>query len=239
MFMAVLHKQGFSPVLGDFFALYLVGQSTVYCWNTFQSSPQSADAMRMLGNSTRGLSPKQQHLLYRSCMVPIATYGYCLWCFDGTCAFRTSPTGGLEALAGLIPVHLMLKKLVTHAVYHIATLSGTHPLRSMMGERLLKQAKPHACSAALMTPAMRGKVKSTVMEVDKCVHTLTENFEPLAPEACPGDRLLDRFADCLRFDEHNPTQDRRPSLNELIVNARADPLTVLAAADGSVPTCIS
>ncbi|CAA7264635.1 unnamed protein product [Cyclocybe aegerita] len=135
----------------------------------------TVQAMRMLGNSTRGLSPKQRRLLYRSCVVPIATYGYRLWYFDGarnkgamnqlkrmqrkaalwiTGAFRTSPTGGLEALAGLIPVHLMLKKLATRAVYRVATLSDTHPLRSMMGEGLLKRAAPHARSAALMTPAM-------------------------------------------------------------------------------------
>ncbi|CAA7267579.1 unnamed protein product [Cyclocybe aegerita] len=332
MFMAVLRKQGFSPVLVEFFASYLVGRSTVYCWNTFQSDSRSADvgvgqgsalspvisglfiapvmklfyikaaplnmmfhfsrrrdaynpsldlgytphtgatplkpktfwrylgfyfdhgltfhehvryyatkafttvqAMRMLGNSTRGLSPKQRRLLYWSCVVPIATYGYRLWYFDGARAFHTSPTGGLEALVGLIPVHLMLKKLATHAVYRVATLSDTHPLRSMMGEGLLKRAAPHARSAALMTPAMRGKVKSTVMEVDERVHTLTESFEPFAPEARPGDRLLDRYADCLHFDERDPGQDRRPYLDELIARARADPLTVLAATDGSVP----
>ncbi|CAA7263217.1 unnamed protein product [Cyclocybe aegerita] len=139
--------------------------------------------MHMLGNSTRGLSPKQCRLLYWSCVVPIATYGYRLWYFDGTRnkgamnqlkrmqrkaalwitgAFHTSPTGGLEALAGLIPVHIMLKKLATCTVYRVATLSDTHPLRSMMGKGLLKRAAPHARSAALMTPAMRGKVKSTV-----------------------------------------------------------------------------
>ncbi|CAA7264649.1 unnamed protein product [Cyclocybe aegerita] len=159
----------------------------------------TVQAMRMLGNSTRGLLPKQRCLLYRSCVVPIAMYGYHLWYFDGarnkdtmnqlkrmqrkaalwiTGAFRPSSTGGLEALAGLIPVHLMLKKLATCTVYHVATLSDTHPLRSMMGERLLKWAEPHARSAALMTPAMRGK---------------------------------------------------------LIAIARANPLTVLAATDGSVP----
>ncbi|CAA7264644.1 unnamed protein product [Cyclocybe aegerita] len=310
MFMAVLHKQGFSPILVEFFASYLVGHSTVYCWNTFQSDSQSADvgvgqgsallpvisgffiappktywrylgfyfdrgltfhehvcyyatkafttvqAMCMLGNSTRGLSPKQRRLLYRSCVVPIAMYGYCLWYFDGarnkgamnqlkrmqhkaalwiTGAFCTSPTGGLEALAGLIPVHLMLKKLATRAVYRIATLSNTHPLCSMMGKRLLKQAKPHAHSAPLMTPAMQGKVKSTIMEVDERVHTLTESFEPFAPEARPGDQLLDCYVDRLHFDECDPTQDRRPYLDELIATVRADPLTVLAATDGSVP----
>ncbi|CAA7267337.1 unnamed protein product [Cyclocybe aegerita] len=198
----------------------------------------TVQAMRMLGNSTRGLSPKQCHLLYRSCVVPIATYSYRLWYFDGAHnkgAFHTSPTGGLEALAGLIPVHLMLKKLATCAVYRVTTLSDTHPLRSMLGKGLLKRAVPHACSAALMTPAMRGKVKSTVMEVDERVHTLTESFEPFAPEARPGDWLLDHYADRLHFDKRDPTQDKRPYLDKLIMKARADPLTVLAATDGSVP----
>ena len=89
--------------------------------------------MGMLGNSTRGLLPLQKHLLYRSCVVPIATYSFRLWFFAGAPtkaqvsllaamqrkaalwilgAFRTSPTGGLEALAGLIPIQLHLKKLV-------------------------------------------------------------------------------------------------------------------------------
>ncbi|CAA7270843.1 unnamed protein product [Cyclocybe aegerita] len=402
MFMAVLRKQGFLPILVDFFASYLVGRSTVYCWNTFQSNLRSADvgvgqgsalspiisglfiapvmklfyikaallnttllsfvddgtilaqskqlddnnvglrkaykiiyllfvaftlvlehdktklfhfshrqdtynplldlgyaphtgatplkpktywrylgfyfdhrltfhehvhyyatkafttvqAMRMLGNSTRGLLPKQRCLLYRSCVVPIATYGYCLWYFNGACnkgamnqlkrmqqkaalwitgAFCTSPTGGLEALMGLIPVYLMLKKLATHAVYRVATLSDTHPLLSMLGKRLLKRAEPHTCSAVLMTPAMRGKVKSTVMEVDERVHTLTESFKPFAPEARPGDQLLDCFVDRLHFDKRDPAQDRLPYLDKLIAKARADPLTVLAATDGSVP----
>ncbi|CAA7267366.1 unnamed protein product [Cyclocybe aegerita] len=78
-------------------------------------------------------------------------------------------------------------------------------------------------------------LNATVMEVDECIHTLTESFEPFVPEAHPGDRLLDRYADWLHFDEHDPTQDRRPYLDELIARARADPLTVLAATDGSVP----
>ncbi|CAA7264628.1 unnamed protein product [Cyclocybe aegerita] len=73
------------------------------------------------------------------------------------------------------------------------------------------------------------------MEVDERVHTLTESFEPFAPEARPGDRLLDRYVDHLHFDERDPTQDRCPYLDELIAKARADPLTVLAATDGSVP----
>ncbi|CAA7270641.1 unnamed protein product [Cyclocybe aegerita] len=334
MFMAVLRKQGFSPVLVEFFASYLVGWSTVYCWNTFQSDSRSADVgvgqgsalspvisglfiapvmklfyikavplnmmllsfvddgtilaqSKQLDDNNVGLRKAYKiiYLLFvafalvlehdktelfhfsrrRDAYNPSLDLGYAphtgatplkpktYWRYLGFYfdrgltfhehvryyatkrSFRTSPTGGLEALAGLIPVHLMLKKLATCAVYRIATLSDTHPLRSMMGEGLLKRAAPHARSAALMTPAMRGKVKSTVMEVDERVHTLSESFEPFAPEARPGDRLLDRYADRLHFDERDPGQDRRPYLDELITKARADPLTVLAATDGSVP----
>jgi len=39
--------------------------------------------MGMLDNSTRGLLPLQKHLLYRLCIVPIATYGFRLWFFAG------------------------------------------------------------------------------------------------------------------------------------------------------------
>ena len=77
--------------------------------------------MGMLGNSSRGLLPLQKRLLYRSCVIPIATYGFRLWFFAGAPtkaqvlllaamqrkaalwirgAFCTSPTGGIEALAG-------------------------------------------------------------------------------------------------------------------------------------------
>ena len=87
----------------------------------------SVKAMKMLGSSTRGLPPKEKRLLYRSCVLPIATYGYHLWYYEGarckkalsllktmqrkaglwiTGAFSTSPTGGIESLAGLITIHL-------------------------------------------------------------------------------------------------------------------------------------
>ncbi|KXN86745.1 hypothetical protein AN958_09736 [Leucoagaricus sp. SymC.cos] len=96
----------------------------------------SVCAMKMLGNSTCGLLPHQKQLLYRSCVIPLATYSCHLWYFAGapivnklkllrqmqrnaalwiTGAFRTSPSGGIESLASLIPIHLHLKKLTKRA----------------------------------------------------------------------------------------------------------------------------
>ncbi|KXN88709.1 hypothetical protein AN958_06253 [Leucoagaricus sp. SymC.cos] len=88
--------------------------------------------MGMLSNSLRGLFSKQKQLLYRSCMVPIATYGFCLWCHGLyphkahltslnkmqhhtviwiTGAFHTSLFGRVEVLTGLISIYLYLRKL--------------------------------------------------------------------------------------------------------------------------------
>jgi len=38
-------------------------------------------AMKMLGNSSRGLLPIQKRLLYRTCILPITLYGFQLWFF--------------------------------------------------------------------------------------------------------------------------------------------------------------
>ena len=41
-------------------------------------------AIVSLGNSVRGLSPKNKRLLYRVCILPVATYGAKLWYFEGS-----------------------------------------------------------------------------------------------------------------------------------------------------------
>jgi len=136
--------------------------------------------MGMLGNSMRGLPPLEKRLLYRACVLPIATYGFRLWFFEGaknktafkiltqmqrkaalwiTGAFRTSPTGGTEALAGLIPIHLHLRKLADRANLRITTLSDTHPIQSLLSEDYVKQAEAHHCSVSNMAPALRDKVE--------------------------------------------------------------------------------
>ena len=85
--------------------------------------------MKILGNSSQGISPLQKCLLYRCCALPIALYGFQLWYYNKALlsyqmkilnkmqrratiwilgAFKTSPMEGIKALAGLIPVRFHL-----------------------------------------------------------------------------------------------------------------------------------
>src|SRR5262249_30079906 len=131
-------------------------------------------AMTMLGNSTHGLLPKHKCLLYRSCVVPVATYGYRLWFHKGaryvgllkllttmqrkaalwiTGAFRTSPSGGAEALAGLMPIHLHLSKLVERSSFRTTTLHPSHPLHSLLDWQQCGSHFPHQRSYARLSPS--------------------------------------------------------------------------------------
>jgi len=81
--------------------------------------------MKLLGNLSQGISPIQKRLLYRCCALPIALYGFQLWFYNKALvsyhmkilnkmqrraviwilgAFKTSPSEGIEAIAGIIPI---------------------------------------------------------------------------------------------------------------------------------------
>ena len=67
--------------LGFFFdcKLLFTDHARMYATKLFSA----AMAMAFLGNSNRGLHSKHKRLLYRSCILPITTYGIRLWFFKG------------------------------------------------------------------------------------------------------------------------------------------------------------
>ncbi|KXN91389.1 hypothetical protein AN958_00912 [Leucoagaricus sp. SymC.cos] len=69
-----LHPKLFWWYLGFYFDRQLTFHEHVQYYSTKAIS--MVHTMGMLGNSLRGLSPRQKQLLYRSCMVPIAIYGF-------------------------------------------------------------------------------------------------------------------------------------------------------------------
>ena len=227
--------------LGFYFDRHLSFKEYVQYYSTKALS--TVKAMDMLGNSTRGLFPPQKYLLYRSCVVPIATYGFRLWFFAGAptkaqvslltamqCkaalwilgAFCTSSTGGIEALAGLIPIHLHLKKLVKQSCLRATTLSSQH-----------------AQSLALLNDTQCVCLKGSLLNTEASLLNLTEYFDPLHAEATPGCRLLDSFPDCISFQPCNCSSLRDckthlQSLDCLCLEASSFSSTLAIVTDASV-----
>ena len=202
--------------LGFYFDRHLSFKEHVRYYSTKALS--MVKAMGMLGNSSRGLLPLQKRFLYRFYVVPIATYGFRLWFFARAPtkaqvsllaamqhkttlwilgAFCTSSTGGLEALAGLIPIHLHLKKLVKQSYLRTAILPSQYALISLLSAKHSKGALPHTQFLALLNDIHCACLKGPLLDIEVSLLNLTECFDPLHAEATPGCRLLDSFSDCI------------------------------------------
>ena len=128
--------------------------------------------MKMLGNSSWGLLPIQKWLLYRTCILSITLYGFNLWFFKGTPivknvnelrkmqykaalwitgAFWTSPSDGIEAIAGLIPVTLHMCKLNSRHHLRYGTISSSHAINSLLDSQHTKNHSPHRVATSKLT----------------------------------------------------------------------------------------
>ena len=128
--------------------------------------------IKILGNSSQGLLPIQKWLLYRTCVLPIALYGFQLWFFKGaptiknttelkkmqqraalwiTGAFRTSPSKGIEAIVDLIPITLHLHKLNGRHHLWYASISPLHAINSLLNPQHAKNQPPHRVAVSKLT----------------------------------------------------------------------------------------
>ena len=153
--------------------------------------------LRLLGNSSRGLNLVYKWRLYLSNIFPIMTYGCQMWmnpmlkgqkdlvkplltahynaCRWITGAFRTTPLGSLDVLAGLIPIWHQLLKLQKRYGLRSHTLCENHPIRDYLVEgRILPKKSP-----------LRG--------LSILARAAQERFSPLDEECEPGNWILDTF----------------------------------------------
>ena len=109
--------------------------------------------MKILGNSNHGINPLQKCLLYKSCILPIALYGFQLWFYKCVPmvyymkilekmqrhtmiwilgAFKTFPSYSIEVIAGLIPIKLHLQKPSGRSQLHANKLPHNHLLHLLI-----------------------------------------------------------------------------------------------------------
>jgi len=186
------------------------------------------------------------------------TYGYCLWFYKNspcknhiklinktqhqaalwiTGAFCTSHAGGVETIAGLLPVHLQLRKLKNKFFLHNKKLHSSHPTISLFS--LLWEKGRGRFSIDKLTPGQQQKFKSPINE-DNYQHSCIEDtFTPYDPEAWPGHRLCDLYASCIHYNlpilrSANTIKNRISQLDGILNNSRLDSTTVCIGTDGSI-----
>ncbi|KAJ2926390.1 hypothetical protein H1R20_g10713, partial [Candolleomyces eurysporus] len=198
--------------LGFYFDRKLTFQEHVRYYTT--KALTTVMAMRMLSNSTRGLSPRNKRILYRACMVPIATYGHRLWYFEGAKNKESS-------VSYSDPVRLP-------------------SAQSLMRGEHAKMAIPALGASCWMSIDRQKVVRDAITETSSKIHTLTEVFSPTAEENAPGERLLDRHQGRVLFDEFDPKGEdvlpkQRSFLDTLQRQAAQQRGTACCGTDCSVP----
>ena len=209
-----------------------------------------------LGNSIRGLSPLQRRTLYKSCVVPLLTYGCRIWWrrhgiknlmsilskaqHEGVrwilSAFRTSPIGGMEVLSGIPPLHLHIKKLVQRAALRTLRLPGQHPINAA-----LYPQHPHEHAPHVPFPLKRSRATPSlpIHLINDMIPQNVESFAPLHPEARPGSRVIDAFSDRITMQLSHPSRTSPDfptwvqDLKSRIEREAAHPRTTLCFSDGS------
>ncbi|PPQ91341.1 LOW QUALITY PROTEIN: hypothetical protein CVT25_003717, partial [Psilocybe cyanescens] len=161
-----------------------------------------------------------------------------------TGAFHTSPTGGVEALAGLPSINLLLHHLSEQANYRFATLTPTNPVRAFLSRFNCGTIVPHP-SLSIQTMSEREIFRNsgTLFESDTNVLALMETLLPMNLLSQPGVRLMDRFADQVHFDDckiprgdaNKELKQRTKHLNKLRDKISENIGTYYGGTDASLP----
>ncbi|KAF8663360.1 hypothetical protein AX14_006991 [Amanita brunnescens Koide BX004] len=183
-------------------------------------------ACTMLGNSVRGIGPQQCAHAYQACVLSVLTYGLALWYTTwGTGvirhvkrmervhsyalgwvigAFRTSPVGSRELVAGIPPLKIILNMRIHGTIARLLSLGENHALYRAWTLRWLPTAisrtAPRHRARHLLTDNPLTRLSAT---------TVREQFFPHHSTARPGERVADLYAHQLFFDLSAPKRSSK------------------------------
>jgi len=219
--------------------------------------------MKLLGNSSRGITPIQKCSLYRCCILPIALYSFQLWFYHHAPlahplkalgkmqrraaiwmlgAFKTSPQEGIEVIADLIPIKLHLKKLRGRAQLHALALPTNHIICSLIDSSFGSSNILHPSSLSNFTGHQRKKIKGHLVDTNNRSHGLFPAFSPTYSELTPGSRIIDTFSDRFSFNlcmKEKSNKSHIQQLDSMVIEASSSQSTAIVASDTSIKNDIA
>ncbi|KAF8700287.1 hypothetical protein AX14_000808 [Amanita brunnescens Koide BX004] len=184
----------------------------------------SVRACGMLGNSIRGIGPKQRSLAYQTCVLPILSYGLALWYAPQgvgvirhlkrmervhafalgwiTGSFRTSPIGARGVIAGIPPLRIIFDLRFHGLRARLTTLDDYHIASS---RRSLRWTDPRIRS---IRPRSRPRHLPSDNPLTRlATDDVREQFFPYHITARPGHRICDRFPHLVLIDAYSPKKN--------------------------------
>ena len=137
-------------------------------------------------------------------------------------AFKTLPSEGIEAIAGIIPMKFHLQKITKRSQIRPFKLLNNHILRNLMNDSPPSStiANPH--KIGLLTNHQRSLTKGHLIDSYNKSHRIFPSFSPLSIEFSSGHHIIDNFSDCFSFNlvnrkEKTKNNIRTQELDEMVL----------------------
>jgi len=115
-------------------------------------------------------------------------------------AFKTSPSEGIEAIAGLIHIKYHLQKLVGRSQLRSAALPANYLIRMFMNDHSNNHSSPNPHSINSLTNCQKTIAKGHLIDSNNKLYEIFQAFSSLHPEFKPGSRISDQFSDHFSFN---------------------------------------
>ena len=150
-------------------------------------------------------------------------------------AFCTSPTPGIEAISGLVSIHLHLRKLYSRFLLCELSLLSNYIISNILSSKNMQERSCHISSIDYLTAKQRIQLKSLLIDMNNKCNEFFPSFSFFNKEFEPGNRLIDLFSDCFSFYFCSPNSEKYiEKLDEIIFRASSNPSSTIVASDASI-----
>ena len=118
-------------------------------------------------------------------------------------AFKTSPSEGIEAIAGIIPMKFHLQKIAKRSQIQPFKLPINHILRSLMDNLPLSSTISNPHKIGSLTNRQRTLTKGHLINSYNKSHRIFLSFSPLSIKFSSGNCIIDNFSNQFSFNLAN------------------------------------
>ena len=115
-------------------------------------------------------------------------------------AFKTSPSDGIEAIAGIIPIRFHLQKIAKRSQIHPFKLPNNHILKNLLDDSPPSSNLTNSHNIGSLTNQQRSIAKGHLINSCTKSYGIFPSFSPLNSEFSPGYHIIDNFSNCFSFN---------------------------------------
>jgi len=159
-------------------------------------------------------------------------------------AFKTSPTEGIEAIAGLTPIKFYLQKIAKRSLIRPFKLPGNHIIKNLLVNDPPSTKTTNSHNIGSLTNRQRSLTKGFIVDSNTKSYGIFPSFSPLDPEFSPGSRIIDNFSNHFSFNlvnkkGKNQSKIQSQELDDMVLRYSSNPHTAIVITDASIKNDIA